>query len=407
MPKFTYKAIKKADGTPYEATVEAKDRFEVYGIVRKDGGQIVSVKSASTGALSFNLDLGKIFGRVKEQDKVLLTRNLGAMLHAGLPVIRALRVIERQTRKARVKEIIGLVIGHIEQGGSLSEALEKHPKVFTQLITSMVRAGEESGSLADTLITISDQLERALDLKKKIKGAMLYPLIIIFALVMVGALMLIFIVPTLTKTFTDMDMELPMSTQFVIGLSDFLIANTLLALIIVTAGIFASIYALRTKAGKWAFETGFLRIPVLGTMMRESNSARTGRTLASLLSAGVGMLTAIDITRDVVQNLHFRKVLNEAHAQVEAGKPLAGVFANNEQLYPPLVGELIAVGEETGALPDMLKEVASYYEREIEQKTKNMSTIIEPFLMLIVGAGVGFFAVSMISPIYNITSTIQ
>ncbi len=344
---------------------------------------------------------------MKENDKVLLTRNLGAMLKAGLSLSRALGVINRQSKKAKLKEVVTSITKDIEQGSALSEAMLKYPKVFSNLITSMVRAGEESGTLSETLATISDQLEKALDLKKKIKGAMIYPMVIISVLGVVGALMLIFIVPTLTSTFTGMGVALPMSTQIVISLSDFLIAHTVMALVLIVASIVGFRMAMHTPVGRRVFEMVFLHIPLLNTLMKESNSARTGRTLASLLASGVSMLTAIEITRDVIQNSHYKDVLDTALANVQQGKPLADVFAQAEHLYPPLVGELIAVGEETGALPDMLREVAQYYEREVEQKTKNMSTIIEPFLMLIVGAGVGFFAVSMISPIYSITTSIQ
>ncbi|MBP9760548.1 MAG: type II secretion system F family protein, partial [Candidatus Pacebacteria bacterium] len=235
--------------------------------------------------------------------------------------------------------------------------------------------------------------------------AMLYPSIIISVLLIIGALMLVFIVPTLTSTFTNMGVELPMSTQFIIALSDFLIAHTLIALVLVIAAITGGVLALRTPTGKHVFETVFLRIPIIGVLMKEVNSARTGRTLSSLLSSGVNMLQAIEITCDVVQNTHYRTVLVQAQEHVQQGKPLAEVFTQAEKLYPPLVGELIAVGEETGALPDMLKEVAEYYEREVSMKTKNMSTIIEPFLMLLIGGAVGFFAISMISPIYSITSS--
>jgi len=407
MPYFKYKALRKEDNTSYEDVVETRDRFEVYGLVRKEGGQVLSVSEVKGGKSGMlQNDIGSLFSRINDADKVLFCRNLGAMLNAGLSVTRALNVIERQSRKAKLKAVVTELIRNIEQGEALSASMAKHPKVFSNLVVSMVRAGEESGNLAESLKTISQQLERVLTLKKKIKGAMMYPSIILFALVIVGALMLIFIVPTLTETFTSMEVELPMTTQVVIGLSNFLTAHTLLAFLILIGVIAAIVLALRTEAGKRAFESVFLRIPVLGTLMRETNSARTGRTLSSLLSSGVSMLNAIEITRDVIQNRHFRVILDGAKVQVQQGKPLAQVFLDAEKLYPPLVGELIAVGEETGALPDMLKEVAAYYEREVSQKTKNMSTIIEPILMLLVGSAVGFFAVSMISPIYSITSSI-
>jgi type IV pilus assembly protein PilC len=408
MPTFIYKALKKGETEPYEGTIEAEDRFKVYSLVRKDDAQIISVTEKGKGGKgALDKDVLAPFRRVKEIDRILLTRNLGAMLKAGLSLTRALSVIERQTKSLKLKEVLKDISANIEKGGSLSESLGKHPKVFSNLITSMVAAGEESGTLAESLKTIASQLERAYDLKKKVKGAMIYPTVIVFALLLVGAAMMIFIVPSLTETFKSMDVELPLTTQIVIGISDFLVQNTLYAFLIFCAVIAAFIAAMRTQAGKRVFETVFLRVPVLGTLMKETNSARTGRTLTSLLSSGVNMLTSIEITTNVIQNSHYKDVLNEARKEVEKGQALAKVFIEAEKLYPPLVGELIAVGEETGALPDMLKEIATYYENEVEQKTKNMSTIIEPIMMLLVGGAVGFFAVSMISPIYSITSSIQ
>lgn len=406
MPSFKYKALHE-DKTSYEAVVEAKDRFEVYNIVRKEGGQIISVAETRGAHGALKMDIGRLFSRVKELDKILLTRNMSAMLRAGLTLSRALAVIERQARGAKLREVVQGISAEIQKGGTLSGAMLKYPKIFPGLITSMIAAGEEAGTLAETLQLISEQLERAHELKKKIRGAMIYPSVIVSVLIIVGALMLIFIVPSLTSTFTSMNVELPMTTQIVIAVSDFLVEYTLVSIGMLLLLIVGSVFALRTPGGKRAFETVFLHVPIIGQLMKETNSARTGRTLASLLSSGVNMLTAIDITKDVVQNSYYRAVLLEAREAVQKGEPLAKTFMAHEKLYPPLVGELVAVGEETGALPDMLVEVAKYYENEVEQKTKNMSTIIEPFLMLIVGGAVGFFAVSMISPIYSITSSIQ
>jgi type II secretory pathway component PulF len=406
MPTFTYKALHD-DKTAYEATVEAKDRFEVYNIIRKEGGQVVSVREMRHTHTSFSFDPFRFFKRVKENDVILLTRNLGSMLKAGLALSRALGVIERQSKKARLKEVVQGINTEIQQGGSLSSGMLKYPGIFSHLVTSMVQAGEESGTLSETLHTTANQLEQSYELKKKVKGAMIYPGVIVSVLIVVGALMMIFIVPTLTTTFRTMNVELPLTTRVVISISDFLVHNTIAALLILVGSIAGFVMGIRTSVGKRVFEAVFLRVPVIGTIMKETNSARTGRTLASLLTSGVNMLTSIDITRDVIQNSYYKEVLVTAHDTVQKGQPLAQVFMDAEHIYPPLVGELIAVGEETGALPDMLREIAEYYEREVEQKTKNMSTIVEPFLMLIVGAGVGFFAVSMISPIYSITSTIN
>lgn len=406
MPTFTYKALHE-DKTPYEGKLEAKDRFEVYSVVRKEGGQVLSVTEARGGSSLLTFDLAKFFRRFKEIDKILFTRNTGAMLTAGLSLSRALGVAERQARNPRVREVIQGIAAEIQRGGSLSSGMLKYPNVFSKLVTSMVQAGEEAGTLAESLKTISQQLERAHELKKKVRGAMIYPSVIVSVLGLVGSLMMIYIVPTLTATFRDMGVELPMSTKVIMAMSDFLVAHTLTALLILIVSIAACTATLRTKGGQRLFEMVLFRIPVIGTLVRETNSARTSRTLASLLSSGVNMLTALDITRDVVQNSYYQEVLVRAKEQVQQGKPLAQTFIDAEKLYPPLVGELVAVGEETGALPDMLREAAQYYENEVEQKTKNMSTIIEPFLMLVVGGAVGFFAVSMIAPIYSITNSIQ
>ena len=403
MPTFTYKAIRSGETEPYEGTVEAEDRFKVYSLVRKENAQILSVEEKTFGGVSLlKGDVLAPLRRVSETDKILFARNLGAMIKAGLSISRALSVLERQTTSLKLKEVLSCLSNDIQKGSSLSEAMAKHPQTFSSLVSSMVAAGEESGTLAESLHTIAGQLERAHELKKKIVGAMIYPTIILFVLIGVGAAMMIFIVPSLTETFSSMDVELPVTTQIVMRISDFLVAHTLMAFLLFFAFIGVFIAAMRTEKGKRVFETIFLRIPVLGTMMKEANSARTGRTMTSLLSSGVNMLTTIDITRNVIQNTHYKDVLALARIEVEKGQPLAKVFVEADHLYPPLVGELIAVGEETGALPDMLKEIAMFYENEVEQKTKNMSTIIEPILMLVVGIAVGYFALAMISPIYSV-----
>jgi type IV pilus assembly protein PilC len=403
MPKFTYKAVRKEDGSTYENTVEAKDRFEVYGLVRKEGGEVVSVAESKGGAL--NIDIGKMFGRVSESEKIILARNLAAMLLAGLSLSRALNVMERQTKKAKLKMILGDIQQHIQQGGDLNSAMAKHEKVFGSLMVAMVKAGEESGNLADALRLVADQTERVYELKKKVRGAMMYPSVILFVLFGVGILMMLYIVPSLAETFDALGTELPPSTQLIMTLSSLLVNYTILFFIGIAAFIGLFVAFARTSGGKRAIESVVMRIPVIGQLVKETNSARTGRTLSSLLSSGVHVIHAFEITEDVIQNTHFKEVLHAAKVRVQKGAPIAEVFIEQERLYPPLVGELIAVGEETGNLPDMLKEVANFYEKEVDQKTKNMSTIIEPVLMLLVGGAVGYFAVAMIQPIYGVAQS--
>ena len=402
--KYTY-TYTTPDGQTHTKTVEAENRFEIYGLVRKEGGSVVTIKEGRAGLPAFNMEaVNALLSRVKMIDKILFARNLGAMLTAGLPLSRALAVMERQTKNPKLKQVLRGVAEQIQQGSELWHALERYPKVFSPLMIAMVKAGEESGKLSDSLKVIADQMERVYELKKKIHGAMIYPGIIITALTAIGALMLTFIVPTLSQTFEELGVELPATTQFIISLSNFLVHYTLWAFVTFVAAVVGVVYGLRTEAGKRVRDTLTLYVPLIGTIVREANAARTSRTLASLLSAGVSVVKAFEITEEIVQNRSFRPVLREAQERVQKGVPVSTVFQKYEYLYPPLVGELIAVGEETGKLPEMFAELAKFYENEVDQKTKNISTFIEPFLMLVVGSAVGFFAVSMLQPIYSVTN---
>jgi len=401
MPVFVYKAIKDGEKESYEGKVEAPDRFAVYGIVRKEGAQILTVKELAASA-QYTERITRLLTRVSQNEKIIFTRNLGAMIRAGLTVTRALSVMERQTKNPKFKSVLNGIQSDIQQGSDLSTSMGKYPDIFPPLMVAMIKAGEESGGLADACTIISDQLERSYTLKKKIRGAMIYPSIIVTVLLGIGSMMMIFIVPTIAATFEGLGSELPASTQLIIKLSNFLVNYTLLTFLGLAGIVSLFIAFIRTKNGRRLFESAILHIPVIGTLVKETNSARTGRTLSSLLSSGVAVLHSLEITEEVIQNSFFKEVVAKARKQVQAGSPIAEVFEQEEDLYPPLVGELIAVGEETGNLPDMLHEIAKFYENEVDQKTKNMSTIIEPMLMLVVGGAVGYFALAMISPMYSI-----
>ena len=236
---------------------------------------------------------------------------------------------------------------------------------------------------------------------------MIYPSIILIAIVGIGTIMMVTVVPTLAETFAASHATLPMSTQVIIGISNVLKQYTVLVAIGVVAFFILITALLRTAVGKRSADYLTLHLPVVGELVREVNAARTARTLSSLRSSGVDVLASLAITHDVVQNTYFRDVLQSAQQSVRSGQQLSAVFSQHENLYPPFVGEMMAVGEETGTTNDMLKRLAIYYEDQVDRKTKDMSTIIEPFLMLFIGAVVGFFAVSMIAPIYQMTQNIN
>ncbi|MEK7063371.1 MAG: type II secretion system F family protein, partial [Patescibacteria group bacterium] len=349
---------------------------------------------------------GENFGSVALDDKVILTRNLAAMLEAGLTISRALGVMERQSKNKKLKSVLGSMIGEVKGGATFSSALAKFPSVFPALLVSMVRAGEESGKLAEALRVVSLQMERSSNLTKKIRGALIYPAIVVIAMIGIGILMLIYVVPTLTQTFNEVGAKLPPTTQAIISVSAFLTEHTLLALGGFLLFIILLVGLARTAQGKYALNWLFLRMPVISNLVQETYSARTARTLASLLSAGVDVVYSITITRDVVQNIFYQNVLKETEASVVKGGQISATLAKYPNLYPPMVAEMVAVGEETGRLSDMLKETATFYEESVEQQTKDLSTIIEPLLMVMIGGFVGFFAISMIAPIYSLSSGI-
>lgn len=406
MAHFTYTATRN-DGETYSSSAEAADRFELYQAVRREGGHIVSIaEQSSRGWLSLSYWNTRL-SHVGEYEKILFARNLGAMLSAGLPLTRALSVIERQTKNPKLSHTVSQIENDVRHGDNLNTALSKFPGVFSSVFVAMVRAGEESGDLTGALTNVSDQMERMYDLKKKIRGAMIYPVIIILAMIGISILMMIYVVPTLAQTFEEMHSKLPLSTRIVVGVSNVLKDYTVFALIGMSAFASAFYALLRTRRGARAFEYFVLHLPAIGTLVREVNAARTSRTLASLFAAGVDVMTTISITMEVVQNSYFREVLLAAREGVSAGEPLSTSFVRREDLYPAFVGEMMTVGEETGTTADMLKRLALYYETEVDRKTKDMSTIIEPFLMLIIGGGVGFFAVSMITPIYQMSQNIN
>jgi len=401
--QFSY--IAQRDNEVYSGVIDAKDRFEVYARIRAEGGEVISVKSAAASRWSLSY-WNERLSTIKEHDKIVMATNLAAMIEAGLSIARALAVVERQTKNPRLKSIVASIRGDIQKGEPLYVALRKHPAVFSNLFVAMVRAGEESGTLGSALRSVAEQLDSSYQLKKRIKGALLYPSIVLVAIGIIGFLLMTKVVPTLAATFKELGAELPASTQAIMAMSDFMVTHTVLFVVGTIVVVVVLRFFARTQRGRRLFDWIFLNIPLIGELVREIQAARTARTLASLLGAGVDVMSALDITAQVVQNSYHKTVLHEAQARVQKGEPLSAALADHEDLFPPLVGEMVAVGEETGATSDMLARIADFYEGEVAQKTKNMSTIIEPFLMLFIGSAVGFFAIAMVGPMYSLSNAI-
>jgi type IV pilus assembly protein PilC len=403
--EFHYKAI-DTDGNVQSGLKIAEDEISLSKDLRAEGLNLINAELSSKFSFSSIKSKLENFGTVSTHDKIIIYRNISAMLNAGLSLSRALSVMTKQSKNPKLKQILTDINDNVKKGSSFSDALGNYPNIFTPLMISMVRAGEESGNLVNALDITAEQMEKSYQLKKKIKGAMVYPGVIISAMLIVAFFMMIYIVPTLTSTFSELNVELPASTQFIISFSDLLQNNLLLffAGLITIAVLFIGF--IKTKVGKRTLDWGFLHIPLVAPLVKEINAARTTRTLASLLSSGVSFVRSLEIVKEVIQNSYYKEVITKAEKNIQLGLPISKVFEEADHLYPIFVGEMMAVGEETGDLGNMLLKVALFYEAEVDEQTKNMSTIIEPFLMIVVGSAVGFFAISMISPMYSLVESI-
>jgi type II secretory pathway component PulF len=394
-------------GERVEGTLEAKDRFALYHAVKKEEGDTVlsaeEVKGKKTWEFLNNLPF---LNGVKIHDRITFARNLSKMLEAGLPITRGLSIMEKES-SGEFKKVLKNLEESLSKGTTLAESMKSYPKVFSSLFVSMVKAGEESGNLSLALQNVALQLEKTYQLNKKIKGAMMYPTIILCLMFAIGILMMIYMVPTLTATFTGLGVALPLSTRIIIATSNFLVSYFALVIVGIVGLVFLVTFFLKTTKGQRLLDFLLLHIPIIKEMVKQINSARTTRTLSSLVSSGVDIVVAIGVTKEVIQNSYYKEILSEIESVIQKGGTISSVFSDHQKLYPVFVSEMASVGEETGKIGEMLLSVATFYEEEIDQKTKDLSSVIEPFLMIFIGLAVGLFAISIISPIYSIGDSIK
>jgi len=407
MPLFHYKTINK-EGKTTEGTSEAKDKFALYHLIKADGNAVVFTEEVKN-KLPLSVSISKylpFLDNVKTHDKIIFARNLSKMIDAGLPITRALSIMEREAKNTFKKVLMELNVS-LSKGNTLSDSMKNYPKVFSTLFVSMIKSGEESGNLSSSLKNVALQMEKSYQLNRKIRGALMYPIIILGLMFAIGVLMMIYMVPTLTATFTGLGLDLPLSTRLIIGTSNFLVSYFLFVILGFVAFIFLFIFAIHTPKGQRLLDFLLLKMPIIGKITKQINSARTARTLSSLISSGVDIIVAAAVTRDVLQNSYYKEVLDEIETSVQKGTTMSSVFSSHQDLYPVFVSEMVSVGEETGKTGDMLLSVALFYEEEIDQTTKDMSSVIEPVLMIVIGIAVGIFAISIISPIYSIGDSIK
>jgi type IV pilus assembly protein PilC len=387
MSHFTFKA-KKPTGEIYKGEKDAADRFELYRMIRGTGDEIVSVDEKAAHGLKAGISLS-FLSHVKTIEKINFARNLGLMLEAGLALSRALSVIERQSKNKEFKNILSDLIANISKGMTFADALALRPKVFPPIFVSMVHAGEQSGTLSGSLKSAASQMDSNYLLEKRIRGAMMYPSVIFCVMIAIGVLMMIFVVPTLMDTFTQLNVPLPPTTQFVLGLSGLVQHQGLIILAFLIAVAAGGWWWSKKDSGKKAIDTVVLKLPIVGPLVHEVNTARTARTLSSLLNSGVDVVESVKITGGSrAERLFPRRPQGGRRSHQKRRADVQSIRAD-DKLYPVFFAEMLSVGEETGKIDEMLLNVAKYYEDDVEQKTKDMSAIIEPLLIVVIGAAVG------------------
>ncbi len=343
-----------------------------------------------------------LFG-VSFLDKILFIKHLSLMIKAGLPLRESIAIIQEQLKSKKFKRILDDVLLSIDNGHSLADSLAIHPKIFDAFYINMIRVGEESGTLEENFKHLAQQLEKNYDLKRKIIAAMLYPGIIFTAVIVLSSLLTFFILPQITPLFKVFRIELPLATRILIGFTDVIKNYGLFILIAVVFLFLISFLIYRIRAVKYLFHKIVLRLPIFGSMIKNINLVYFCKNLSTLLKSGVSLIGALDITETTLSNLLYQKELKEMKGEVKKGKPISGYLKKKEDLFPLTLSQMISVGEKTGSLEETLIYLGNFYNAEIDRTTKNLSTILEPVLLLIVGILVGFVAIAIISPIYEVT----
>lgn len=406
MPRYSYLA-KTLEGEPKSGVLEAKSQHELAGILRKEG--CILVKATTKGEIVKKKKLIislPFFDRVSSIEKIIFARNLRVMISAGISLPRSLKILAGQAKSKKFRDTLLDIENEIIKGRSFSSGLKKYPGVFSELFSSMVKVGEEAGTLEKVLDTLSRQMEKERDLKSKIKGAMVYPAVILFAMIGIGVVMMIMVVPKLAKTFEDLGVELPITTKVIIAVGSFLASFWYLLPIIFLTFLILLRMVLRTRAGKLIIDSFLLKIPIVAAIIKKTNSAHTARTLGSLIASGVPIVRSLEVLSGSLGNIHYKEAIAKVAIRVKEGAKLADALRDYQNIYPALVIQMIEIGEETGQTSDILQKLAGFFEEEVANTTKNLSAIIEPILMLIIGAAVGFFAIAMFQPIYSMMQTL-
>lgn len=399
MKRFLYKAKDKT-GKNIAGEVEAADKNSAARLIREKDLIVISLKPARETLFSM---VRRFRNRVTASDISTFTRQLSTMVNAGLPITDSLAIL-RQQSKSSFQPVITQILADVEGGESLSGALERHPKIFSPTFMALVKSGETGGVLDKVLARLADNLEKEQEFKGKVKGALIYPAIIVAGMFVVGLVMMIFVIPRLISLYAEFKAELPLPTRILIGISNILIYTWPL-LILLGFGVYWGFKQYRkTVVGRRKTDELVFKVPVFGSLQKQIILTEITRSMALMVGAGVSIIEGLNVTAEVTDNVVISDALHDATKQIEKGFPIAYSFAKHPEAFPYILSQMIAVGEETGKMEDVLSKVSRIFEIESDQKVKTLTAAVEPLVMVLLGLGVGFLVIAIILPIYNLTS---
>ncbi|MDB5179063.1 MAG: pilus assembly protein PilC [Patescibacteria group bacterium] len=401
MQTFTYTAHKTDSGETVKADVQAENEQAAAKLLMSQGLFPISIESKESSGLLAKSGLGKGVGA---KDRVIFTRQLSTLINAGLPLTQSLRTVQEQITNKNLAAVVGTIVTTVESGTSLSQAFAAHPEVFNNIYVSLVAAGEASGSLDKALERIASQQEKDAAILAKIRGAMVYPVIVLLVIFGVLIFMLTTVLPQVGALYKDLHKDLPFLTTIMIAASNFILHFWWLTAIALGGLTMAGRAWLKTEGGRSAIDSFKLNVPLFGKIFRKVYMARFSRTLGTLLASGIPMLEALRIVTNSINNVHVAKTIEHSMSSVKGGKALSSTL-ENQDTFLRLVPQMVKIGEQSGAIDSMLDRVAGYYENEVDEEVKNLSTTIEPLLMVVMGVVVGGVIAAILLPVYSLVGS--
>ena len=406
LSKFDYQ-VRDKSGNLKSGQLEADSQQAVASKLASMGYAPVKIEEVKETGLQMEIKMPG-GGRVKLKELALFSRQFATMINSGLSLIRSLTILAEQTENTKLRDTIHDVRSKVESGSDLSSALAEHPKVFPRLYIAMVRAGEAAGMLDQVLLRVAEMLEKDVKLRSKIKSAMTYPVIVFFMAIALSAVMLIFIVPVFEQMFIDLGSELPMMTQMLVSMSNFLASVPgLITFLVLPAALWFAYKRIRdTEKGRYTLDVLKLKAPVFGPLFHKIALTRFARNLGTLLKAGVPILQALEITADTVNNGPIANAVGDVQDSVRQGESINGPLSQHE-VFPAMVVQMIAVGEETGNVDGMLEKISDFYDTEIEQATEQLTAMMEPLMIGVIGGIVGGMVIALYLPMFQIFDLIE